>query len=418
MKPSRDRPRRLYPILLFVAVLAVTISAAVTTAAGSTTTTLQPPALHQSTLTVRAADLGEFTGQPPAIESPSAIVINATTGAVLYEHNARKVRPMASTTKIMTAVLILEKMDLNDSVVASATAVGTIEPVPFLKEGDVFTVEEMLYALMLRSANSAAVVLAEACSGSVAAFADLMNKKAAEIGMDESQFVNPNGLDKTGHQSTAADMAVLARYAMQNEKFREIVGTEHYSLPLPGRSALKCENTNQLLGKYDWVTGIKTGLTPKAEQCLVASGTRDGVNVISVVLGQPTPKVCFDESKELLEYGFTQCRALTLLEKGDVVAEAEVPYRLDGRLRLVTAGAVETELYKDDSVTMTVELQRDLQLPVAAGDVFGSVSLVQEGESVQSVDLIAADSYDRVTLGSKVAYLWQSMGRALGRLFS
>ena len=204
------------------------------------------------------------------------------------------------------------------------------------------------------------------------AFADEMNKKAAELGMDDTHFVNPNGLDTNGHQSTAADMAVLARYAMQNATFRKIVGTKEYTLPLPGRSSLECENTNQLLGKYDWVTGIKTGLTPKAEQCFVGSGTKDGVNVISVVLGQPSTKVCFAESKLLLEYGFTQCRGLTLLGKGDVVAEAEVPYQVDGRLQLVTAGEVRTELYKDESVTMSVQLDRDLALPVAAGDVFGT----------------------------------------------
>ena len=419
MKPSRDRLRRLYSIILFVAVLAVTISTLVATAEGTTTTSSPAPtSLQQASYTVEATDLGEFSGKAPTIESPAAIVINATTGKVLYEHNAHKVRRMASTTKIMTAILVIEKMELSETITASAKAANTIEPVPFLKQGDTFTVEEMLYAMMLRSANSGAVVLAEACSGSVEAFAEEMNKKASELGMDDSHFVNPNGLDTNGHQSTAADMAVLARYAMQNATFRKIVGTKEYTLPLPGRSSLECENTNQLLGKYDWVTGVKTGLTPKAEQCFVGSGTKDGVNVISVVLGQPSTKLCFAESKLLLEYGFTQCRALTLLGEGDVVAEAEVPYEVDGRLQLVTAGEVRTELYKDESVTMSVQLDRELALPVAAGEVFGKVSLIQKGETVQTVDLVAAASYDRPTLGSKVAYLWHRMGKALGRLFS
>ena len=160
MKPSRDRLRRLYSTILFVAVLAVTISTLVATAEGTTTTTtLAPTSLQQASYTVKATDLGEFSGEAPTIESPSAIVINATTGKVLYDHNAHKVRRMASTTKIMTAILVIEKMDLSETITASAKAVNTIEPVPFLKEGDTFTVEEMLYALMLRSANSAAVVL-------------------------------------------------------------------------------------------------------------------------------------------------------------------------------------------------------------------------------------------------------------------
>ena len=419
MKPSRDRLRRLCPILLFVAVLAVTISTLVATAEGTTAkSALAPTSLQQASVTVKAADLGDFSGEAPVIESPAAILINATTGKVLYEHNAYKVRRMASTTKIMTAILTLEKLKLDDTVVASENAVNTIEPVPFLKVGDTFTVEQMLYAMMLRSANSAAVVLAEACSGSVADFADEMNAKAADLGMTASNFINPNGLDTTGHESSAADMATLARYAMQNEKFREIVSTKEYTLPLPGRKALTCENTNQLLGKYDWVTGIKTGLTPKAEQCLVASATRDGVNVISVVLGQPVPKVCFAESAALLDYGLGQCKPLTLLEEGQVMAEAELPYVLDGRLRLIAAETVKTELYKDESVTMSVQLEKQLELPVTAGEVFGTVSLVQDGETVQTVDLVAASSQGRTTLGSKAAYLWRRMGRALGRLFS
>jgi D-alanyl-D-alanine carboxypeptidase (penicillin-binding protein 5/6) len=410
MKPSRDRVRRLYPVLLFVAVLGAMISTLVTVAEGTTTTSVPTAvAAERVSFTVKAADLGDFSASLPAIKSPSAIVINATTGKVLYEHNAQKVRRMASTTKIMTAIVVLEQMHLDATVVASANAVATIEPVPFLKEGDVFTVEQMLYAMLLRSANSAAVVLAEGCSGSVEEFVNEMNKKAAELGMEDTNFVNPNGLDKTGHQSTAADMAVLARYAMQNEEFRKLVGTKEYTLPLPGRHALQCKNTNQLLGKVDWVTGIKTGLTPKAEECFVGSGTRDGVNVISVVLGQPTPKICFAESQALMEYGFTQYRSLTLMEKGEVVAQADVPYRPDGRLQLVTASPVQLELYKDDSVTVSVALDRQLVLPVEAGDVFGNVSLIQGGETVQSVDLVADGSYDRTTLGTKVAYYWHRL---------
>ena len=294
MKPSRDRLRRLYSIILFVAVLAVTISTLVATAEGTTTTSsLAPTSLQQASYTVEATDLGEFSGKAPTIESPAAIVINATTGKVLYEHNAHKVRRMASTTKIMTAILVIEKMELSETITASAKAANTIEPVPFLKQGDTFTVEEMLYAMMLRSANSGAVVLAEACSGSVEAFAEEMNKKASELGMDDSHFVNPNGLDTNGHQSTAADMAVLARYAMQNATFRKIVGTKEYTLPLRAVRRSSAKTPTSFSASMIGLPSIKTGLTPKAEQCFVGSGTKDGVNVISVVLGQPSTKLCF-----------------------------------------------------------------------------------------------------------------------------
>lgn len=421
MKPNRDRGGRLYPLLLVFAALAVVVSTLTilaSVAQGTTsTTTLTPTASSQTTFILKAADLGDFTGAAPAIKSPSAIVINMTTGRVVYEHNAYKVRPMASTTKIMTGILILERMSLDDTVVVSANAAKTIEPVPFLKEGDVFTVEQLLYALLLRSANSSAVALAEACSGSVQAFAVEMNKKAAELGMKDTNFVNPNGLDTKGHQSTAADMAVVARYAMQNEKFREIVSTEKYLLPLPGRKPITCENTNKLLSKVSWVIGVKTGLTPRAEQCFVGAGNKDGVNIISVVLGQPSTDLCFNESKALMEYGFTQFRYVSLLKEGEVLAEAGVPYRLDGRVQLVTSGSLDIELYKEDSVTMSVVLDKPLELPVRAGDAFGKVNLTLDGKIVRSVDLVASQSYAKTTLGSKVAYFWHRLGRAFGRVF-
>ncbi len=418
MKGLIARRGRLYPVLVFVAVLMLTISAMVGVAWGTApTTTLSAATTSANSLTVNAKDLGDFSAEPPAIKSPSAIVINMTTGKVLYEHNARTVRPMASTTKIMTATLVLEKMGLGDQVVVSANAVNTPEPVPFLKVGDVFTVEQLLYAMMLRSANSAAVALAEACSGTVQDFVALMNNKAAELGLNDTNFVTPNGLDKPGHQSTAADMAVLARYAMQNEEFRKIVSTQKYSLPLPGRGTLTCQNTNQLLGKYEWVNGIKTGLTPKADQCFVGAGTKDGVNIISVVLGQPKTSVCFSESKALLLYGFSQYRYVDLMQKGVVVADAEVPYHLDGRLQLVTASDVHVELYKNQSVTASVVVDRPLKLPVRAGEVFGKVTVTVDGKVVGTGDLVAAQSYDKTSLGGKVAYYWHRLGRQLGRLF-
>jgi serine-type D-Ala-D-Ala carboxypeptidase (penicillin-binding protein 5/6) len=418
MKGLIVRRGRLCTVLVFLAVLGVTISTMVGVAWGTATTTSRSSAVSQSnSFTIRAADLGDFSGKPPSIKSASAIVINMTTGKVLYEHNAHTVMPMASTTKIMTATLVLENMDLSKRVTISANAVNTIEPVPIFKEGDVFTVEQLLYAMMLRSVNSAAVALAEGCSGTVQDFVALMNKKAAELGMSNTNFVNPNGIDKKGHDSTAADMAVLARYAMRNDTFRKIVSTKTYSLVLPGRGTITCKNTNELLHKYSWITGVKTGLTPQADKCFVGAGTKDGVNVISVILGQPVPAVCFAESKALLLYGFTQYRYLDLMQKGAVVAAAEVPYQLDGRLQLVTADAVHMELFKDQSVTTSVVIDKPLKLPVQAGDVYGKVTLTVDGKVVGKVDLVAAQSYGKVSLGGKVAYYWRRLGRGLGRVF-
>lgn len=354
--------------------------------------------------TTRAGDFGLKAAKPPAITSPSAIVVNAASGHVLYARKADRRLPMASTTKIMTGILVLEALRLDQEVMLSQKAGLTYEPKPLLRPGDVLTVRELLYALMVRSSNGAAVALAEAVDGSVDAFAERMNAKAAELGMADTHFVNPNGLDAQGHYSTAADMAKVACYAMADARFKEFAGTRSHTLALPGRAAVKMESTNKLLLRADWVTGIKTGLTPWAEQCLVASADRDGVSVVSVLLGQPVSEVCWNESQALLLYGLGRYRHVILMEQGTPVAEAEAPYQREGVVRLVTAEAVETDLYEDDEVTTTVRLERQLALPVEAGEAFGRVVVSLKGETVGSVDLVIDRSFADVTLGTKIAY--------------
>ena len=415
MKPPIARQGRWVPLLIFAVVLAVAVVALSTVALGGTAETTALSPTQTTVFTVSATDLGEYADDPPAIASPAAILVHADSGKVLYERRADKQLRMASTTKIMTAILILENMDLSTPVTVSAKAAQTVEPKTWLREGDVLTVEQLLYALMVRSANSAAVALAEACSGSVDQFADLMNQKAAELGMSDTHFVNPNGLDADGHYSTAADMALVARYAMKNAKFRELVSTETYSVELPGRpEPIVFKNTNKLLGEVSWVTGIKTGLTPRAEQCFVGSASKNGISVISVILGQPTSSVCWDESEALLRYGLAQYKHVTLMDQGVTVAETTVPYQLDGALKLVTASALEMDVYKEDEVTASVSVDKPVVLPVQAGDVYGSVDLTVDGKTVESVELVADRSMEKTTLGSKLGYYWGRLGRWLG----
>jgi D-alanyl-D-alanine carboxypeptidase (penicillin-binding protein 5/6) len=296
----------------------------------------------------------------------------------------------------------------------SAKAANTWEPSAWVKAGDVVTVEQLLYALMVRSANGAAVALAQNDAGTVSAFVEKMNRKAEDLGMDDTQFVTTNGLDSNGHYSTAADMALLARYAMKNEKFRELAGTKKYTLSIDGHDPLELTNTNKLLLDYGWVTGIKTGLTPRAEQCLVSSAIKDGREVVAVDLGQPDSPLCFKESKSLLQFGLDQFRQLTLMGKGVAIAEAEVPYQMDGKVRLVTDGTVETELYKDDVVTTKITVDRRLALPIEAGEVYGHVTVSADGEEIGKVNLIADKSFSAPTLGTKFVYYWHRLGAALG----
>lgn len=424
--------------ILVLAVIVVALSASAGMANG-TATTLSPtfvtlPAgslpdgsdaavgddrtgISTTVFTVDAGELGDFSAVAPKLTSPSAIVMNLSTGHVLYTRKADLRRPMASTTKIMTAILCLESLPLSQEVTVSAKSAATTEVKPFLQEGDLLTVEQLLYCLMVHSSNAAAVALAEAVDGDVAVFAERMNDKAARLGMKDTHFINPNGLDADGHYSTASDMAVLGRYAMGNAEFRKLVSTREYTLVVPNRDkSYDFENTNKLMVKTSWVTGVKTGLTPRAEQCLVATGTKNGVSVLSVILGQPSTSICWDESSALLQYGLSQYRHVTLLEPGVSVAEAAVPFQLDGRVQLLTKDRLEMDLYKEDDVTASVRVDRQLTLPVQAGEVFGQVVVTIGGETVGTVDLIADVSYEETTLRTKLGYYWGRFSRWLGRL--
>ena len=413
MRGLRKRWGRLLPLFVFVAVLVVVgiVLAGVAIAAPSTTLTPQTTAAAQSeTYKLSAADLGGFGSQAPTITSPAAVVEAMDTGKILFEHNATEHRPMASTTKIMTATLILESgEDLDTTVKVSANAATTWEVSPWVHTGDSLTVRQLLYAMLLKSANGAAVALAEHNAGTVSAFATKMNAKAAELGMKDTHFVTPNGLDANGHYSTAADMALLARYAMKNETFRQFVSTKQYTLKIKNRSSILINNTNKLLTQYSWVNGIKTGSTPNGDYCLVSSGVRDGREVVCVVLGNPDSDARFADSAALLKFGTSQYRSVDLVPKGAVLAEATVPYQGDGKLQLVTDGALSTQLSGDETITTTVQIDKTLKLPIKAGEVYGHVVAKSGSTEIGRVNLVATKSFKGVTLGTKLAYFWHRL---------
>jgi serine-type D-Ala-D-Ala carboxypeptidase (penicillin-binding protein 5/6) len=403
---------------LFLVVLVVVGCVLAGVALGTTTTTLSSVTTLPSADTlsesyqVTAADLGGFGGEAPQITTPSAIVETMDTGKVLYERKAHTRRPMASTTKIMTATLVLESgVDLNSRVKVSARAANTWEPSAWVRTGDVLTVKQLLYALLLRSANGAAVALAENNAGSVSAFIEKMNAKAQELGLKDTHFVTPNGLDAEGHYSTAADMALVGRYAMKNEQFRTFVDTKQYTLQISGRSPLVINNTNKLLAQHSWVIGVKTGSTPNADYCLVSAGVKDGREVIAVVLGSADSATSFSESASLLQYGLDQFRSVKLIDKGVAVAEATVPYRSDGKLELVTEGALSTDMSADEVVSTQVSIDKSLKLPIKAGETYGHVVVKVGDQEVGRVNLVATKSFKALTLGSKLAYYWHRLWR-------
>ena len=405
------------PLLLFVVLVAVValVVAGVALGAPTTTTlttkTVTPAgsALSES-YKLTAADLGGFGGDAPSLSSPVAIVETMDTGKVLYAKKADARRAMASTTKIMTAILVLESdVDLDSTVKISARAAGTWEISKWVNAGDKATVRQLLYALLLRSMNGSAVALAENNAGSVAEFAKKMNAKAKELGMDDTHFVTPNGLDAEGHYSTAADMALLGRYAMKNEQFRTFVDTKEYTLKISGEPSLLMKNTNSLLSEYSWVNGVKTGSTPNGDYCLVSSGAKDGREVIAVVLGNTDSDARFGDSLKLLEFGLAQYRSVKIIDRGYVLAEATVPYQGDGKVQLVTDGPLETQMAADEVITTEVTVDEALTLPIKGGDVYGHVVLKAGAKEVGRVNLVATKSFGTVSLGSKLAYYWHRL---------
>jgi D-alanyl-D-alanine carboxypeptidase (penicillin-binding protein 5/6) len=402
------RRGRLRALLSFAIALITVLVTMVGVAWADSTTAL--PVLAQpltSEVTVSADQLPGFKSEPTDITSPEALVVNLDDNKVLYEKNSHTSVPMASTTKMMTAVVALENMDLTKQVTMSANAVSKSELEVWTKAGDVFTVEQLLYSLMVPSHNQAAVALAEAFPGGETAFVAKMNAKAKELGLTGTHYTNPSGLDAPGHHSTAADLAALARYAMNNETigpiFRKLVSTREYSLEVAGSQtgALVLRTTNELLASYDWIIGVKTGETPLAKSCLVAAGTRGGVTIISVVLGQPDHPTCFTESQELLEYGLSQYPYALILGKGAAIAEAKVPGETEP-LQIVAKEEVGKGLAKGQSLTAKVVIDHELVLPVKAGVVVGHLELTVDGNAAGSVDLVTGRDAKKPTLGSKI----------------
>lgn len=255
--------------------------------------------------------------EEPKIYSRSAIVFDRNTKNILYEKDINTKRAMASTTKIMTCIIILENGNLNDTVKISQKSANTGGSRLGLKKSDSITVKDLLYGLMLRSGNDAAVALAEYMSGSVDEFANLMNEKAQILGLTSTHFVTPHGLDDENHYTTAYELALLTDYALNNSTFSKIVNTKNYTITINGYSK-DLNNTNELLGYLNGVNGVKTGFTGNAGRCLVTSCVRNNFNIITIVLGADTKKIRTTDSIHLIEYAynnFEQKNVTTLINK-------------------------------------------------------------------------------------------------------
>ena len=266
----------------------------------------------------------------------ACVVIDADSGRVLLSHNAEEPLPMASTTKVMTALLALENGSLDDMVTCGPNAFGVPGTSIYLNKGETLSLHHMLYGLMLASGNDAATAIAEHIGGSIEEFCGMMTRRAAELGCSNTVFLTPHGLPQEGHYTTAHDLALIAREAMTHEVFREIVGTQRATIPWEGREYDRVlNNKNKLLSTYEGATGIKTGYTRKAGRCLVFGAEREDMRVIGVVLNCPD---WFNEAARLMDETFERYEAVTMLEAGDVLATLEVSHS-DGETADATLAA-------------------------------------------------------------------------------
>jgi D-alanyl-D-alanine carboxypeptidase (penicillin-binding protein 5/6) len=256
---------------------------------------------------------------PPRVVAKAAILADEATGQVLFERNPGTARAMASTTKVMTALLTLERLDEDRVVVIGAGPPKVGEESLRLKKGERLTVRQLLLGLLVKSANDAAVALAEAVDGSETAFVRRMNRKAAALRLTATHYVTPYGLDRPGHQTSARDLARLWEVAMRRADFRALVATRAARIPGGPLSLRRFVTTNQLLGSYRWTVGGKTGFTNRAGRCLVASASRGGRRLVAVAMGTPN---AFADVRALFEYGFTSYVRARLARRGQPVSEA------------------------------------------------------------------------------------------------
>lgn len=355
----------------------------------------------------------EVSAAAPDVPLKAGVVV-APDGRELWSRDPDTRRAMASTTKIMTAVVVLENARLDDLVTVSpgATAVG--ESASGLSAGDTITVDKMLEALLVKSGNDASVVLAEHVAGSVDAFVELMNAKAEQLGLNDTRYQNPHGLDETNHFTSAHDLGVLARYAMGIEEFRRIV-----ALPetiVTGRKGDQVlESSNLLLGEFAGANGIKTGWTNKAGYCLVASAERGGVELIAVVLGSRNEDSRFDEAADLLEWGFSHYGYQTLASAEETLGAVAVSDYLDVSVGAVLADDVSAPVFDlDGDIARAVALAPLVSAPVKQGDRIGTLTLTQGDRLLAQVPVVAATDVAEPGMFERV---WIAVVRAWRALF-
>ncbi|MBS5724777.1 MAG: D-alanyl-D-alanine carboxypeptidase [Clostridiales bacterium] len=325
----------------------------------------------------------------PSVSAQGAVLMEAASGEVLIDHNGDTRLPMASTTKIMTALVAIEHTKkLDREVKVSEEAAGIEGSSIYLSAGEKLTMEQLLYALMLESANDAAAAIACEVAGSVEDFAALMNEKAEELGLTNTHFTNPHGLDDEEHYTSAKDLATLACAALQNETFQKIVSTYKQKIPLNGSEGTRVlVNHNRLLQSYEGAIGVKTGFTKRSGRCLVSAAQRDGVTLVAVTLNDPDD---WKDHKAMLDYGFSTYQNYVLAEEGALTFSLPCTGGQKDYITATNRDALSLSLPKSGGpITTVLESDPFLYAPVKKGDLVGYAVFLRDGKEIGRVALYA-----------------------------
>lgn len=353
------------------------------------------------------------------LDIEAAILVDAESGQVLYEKNADQTLPPASITKIMTLLLAMEQVEkntisLDDEVMISQLAESMGGSQIYLAANTRVKLSALLEAITIASANDASVAVSEAIAGSYNNFIDLMNKKAEELGMDNTNFVNSSGLPSKNHYSSARDIAVMSRELVKYPKILEWASIWVDYLQLPDRKAMLV-NTNKLIRDYPGMDGIKTGHTDEAGFCLAATAQRDNMRLISVIMRASSEKEREELTSRLLDYGFNAFISEVIVKKGEQVQNIEIP---DGEKTITVAEAANDlkVIYQRgtaDSLKKKIVISEQLQAPIKKGDVLGRQSIMQDDRLLASVDLIATEDVERAGFFTR---LWRSFVNSVSNL--
>jgi D-alanyl-D-alanine carboxypeptidase (penicillin-binding protein 5/6) len=362
--------------------------------------------------------LEQSESELPKISSPAAVAIDTINGRILYSKNAYSRRQMASTTKMMTAILAIEKGDLNDIVTVSKRAAYVGGSQAHLKVGEKIKLEYLLYALMLPSGNDAAIAIAEHIAGSVENFVAMMDEKALEIGAKNTKYGSPHGLDRNNY-STAYDLAIIARYCLTNPIFAEVVRTKSKVVPREGmENGKEYTNTNEMLHSYEGADGVKTGYTGPAGRCLVTSATRDGWQVISVVLGANSKYSRSNDSRKILNYVFSNFPLITVLPDGQEMISIPVVKGKKEKVYAINKG--EISMHLNDTELANIEREfivpEQLTAPIKRGQKIGKVVLRLGESPIGSCELYAKEDVAFWTIDmnlSKILKQWMEMNKLL-----